>query len=108
MLGIGEGESAVDLQGGAGGVAGVGLDEGVVDALGLTGRERFTNPAEYLSLTSGREWHPSSSLRFSLRLPHHAGHWMQQKWLQHCLGRCDRVMTSQVIAALLADPARSQ
>jgi hypothetical protein len=32
VLGIGEGESAVDLQGGAGGVAGVGLDEGVVDA----------------------------------------------------------------------------
>jgi hypothetical protein len=44
-----------------------------------TGRERFTNPAEYLSLTSGREWHPSSSLRFSLHLPHHADHWMQQK-----------------------------
>jgi hypothetical protein len=44
-----------------------------------TGRERFTNPAEYLSLTSGREWHPSSSLRFLLHLLHHADHWMQQK-----------------------------
>jgi len=72
-----------------------------------TGRERFTNPAEYLSLTSGREWHPSSSLRFSLHLPHHAGNWMQQKWLQHSFGGCNRMMTSQVTAALLADHRRS-
>ena len=34
-LGVGEGEAAVDLQGLAAGVAAVGLDEGVVDALGL-------------------------------------------------------------------------
>ena len=35
-LGVRQGETAVDFQRGAGGVAGVGLDEGIVDALGLT------------------------------------------------------------------------
>jgi len=35
LLGVGEGEAGVDLQGLAGGVAAVGLDERVVDALGL-------------------------------------------------------------------------
>jgi hypothetical protein len=45
------------------GVACVRLGDGVAE-VPLIGRERFTNPAEYLSLTSGREWHPSSSLRF--------------------------------------------
>ena len=61
------------------GVAGGDLDVPEVYAGIETGRERFTNPAEYLSLTSGREWHPSSSLRFLLHLLHHADHWMQQK-----------------------------
>ena len=36
LLGVGEGEAGVDLQGLTGGVAAVGLDEGVVDALGLS------------------------------------------------------------------------
>jgi len=36
------------------GVAGSDLDVPEVDAGIETGRERFTNPAEYLSLTSGR------------------------------------------------------
>ena len=44
VLGVGEGESAVDLQGGAGGVARVGLDEGVVDALGLPGEQEVPEP----------------------------------------------------------------
>ena len=44
VLGIGEGESAVDLQGGAGGVVRVGPDEGVVDALGLTGEQEVPKP----------------------------------------------------------------
>jgi hypothetical protein len=35
LLGVSEGEAGVDLQGLAGGVAAVGLDERVVDALGL-------------------------------------------------------------------------
>jgi hypothetical protein len=43
-----------------------------------TGGEQFTNTAEYLSLTSGRRWHLSSSLRFSLHPPHHAGRRMQE------------------------------
>jgi hypothetical protein len=34
LLGVGQGEAGVDLQGLAGGVAAVGLDERVVDALG--------------------------------------------------------------------------
>ena len=36
LLGVGEGEAGVNLQGLTGGVAAVGLDEGVVDALGLS------------------------------------------------------------------------
>ena len=35
------------------GVPGVGAGDGVPE-VPLTGRERFTNPAEYLSLTNGR------------------------------------------------------
>jgi hypothetical protein len=35
LLGVGQGETGVDVQGLAGGVAAVGLDERVVDALGL-------------------------------------------------------------------------
>jgi hypothetical protein len=35
VLGVGEGQAAVDFQGLSAGVAAVGLDEGVVDALGL-------------------------------------------------------------------------
>jgi hypothetical protein len=35
------------------GVAGVGAGDGAAE-IPLTGRERFTNPAEYLSATSGR------------------------------------------------------
>ena len=35
------------------GVPGVGASDGVPE-IPLTGRERFTNPAEYLSLTNGR------------------------------------------------------
>jgi hypothetical protein len=54
LLGVGQGEAGVDLQGLAGGVATVGLDERVVDALGLTGRERFTNHAEWVSETTDR------------------------------------------------------
>ena len=43
-LGVGQGKTAVDLQRGAGGVAGVGLDEGIVDALGLTGEQEVPEP----------------------------------------------------------------
>jgi hypothetical protein len=35
-LGVGQGEAAVDFQRGAGGVTVVGLDESIVDALGLS------------------------------------------------------------------------
>ncbi len=54
LLGVGEGEAGVDLQGLAGGMTAVRLDERVVDALGLTGRERITNHAEWVSVTTGR------------------------------------------------------
>jgi hypothetical protein len=44
-LGVGQGEAAVDLQRGAGGVAGVGLDEGIVDALGFEpGEQEMPEP----------------------------------------------------------------
>jgi hypothetical protein len=44
-LGVGEGEAAVDLQAGAGGVAGVGLDVGVVDAVGFEpGEQEVSEP----------------------------------------------------------------
>jgi hypothetical protein len=35
------------------GVPGVGAGDGIAE-VPLTGKERFTNPAEYLSLTNGR------------------------------------------------------
>ena len=53
------GEAGADVcRGGSGlaavvGVPGVGAGHGVAE-VPLTGRERFTNPAEYLSLTSGQ------------------------------------------------------
>ena len=37
-----------------------------------TGRERFTNHAEWVSVTTGRWWHLPSSLRFFVSFPHHS------------------------------------
>ena len=47
LLGVGEGDPGVDLQRLAAGVAAVGLDEGVVDALGFEpGEEELAQPVE--------------------------------------------------------------
>jgi hypothetical protein len=64
-------------------MAGVGLDESVVDALGLTGRERFTNHAEWVSVTTGRWWHLPSSLRFLVSFTSILLRLMQPEWTQH-------------------------
>ena len=52
--GLGGAGAEVPGAGVQGGLAEEGLDLGGVGAALATGRERFTNPAEYLSPTSGR------------------------------------------------------
>src|SRR2546429_5268876 len=48
-----------------------------------TGRERFTNHAEWVSVTAGRWWHLPSSLRFFVALAATCWTLMQREWTQH-------------------------
>jgi hypothetical protein len=59
------------------GVAGGDLDVAEVDASIQTGRERFTNHAEWVSVTTGRWWHLSSSLQFFVSFTARFLHLMQ-------------------------------
>ena len=58
-------------------------DGGDVDACFATGRERFTNRAEWVSVTTGRRWHLPSSLRFLVAFVASCLHLMQREWTQH-------------------------
>ena len=53
-----------------------------VNAL-VTGRERFTNHAEWVSVTTGRWWHLPSSLRFFVAFAASCLRLMQPEWAQH-------------------------
>jgi hypothetical protein len=48
-----------------------------------TGRERFTNHAEWVSVTADGWWHLPSSLRFFVAFAASSWPLMQRDWMQH-------------------------
>jgi hypothetical protein len=64
-------------------MAKVTADVGKACAVAQTGRERITNPAEWVSVTTGRYWHLPSSLRFFVSFAASYVRLMQPEWMQH-------------------------
>jgi hypothetical protein len=62
------------------------------NAFGKTGRERFTNHAEWAGVTTGRWRHLPSSLRFSVSSVTACLRLMQQDWAQHPAISCNTVL----------------